>query len=253
MNNQAQFAYLQVRLQARHGQRPGDQVWRQLDGAGDMANYLHTIRRTSLRHWVPGSDGSHDSHELEISLRRQFRNYVDEVSGWVPEELRDSVRWIKRLPDLPALLHLLRDRTAPGWLLKDPALKTLASGYSDQRQEAFSNSDCSAIAEAWHAGTPLTQAWLERWLRSMPVKTARQPGIIQCGKLLHEHISRSDQVATEQRRTRLEQQLVSMFRRSSFQITAAYAHLGLIALDLERIRSGLARRACFPNTSRAAS
>lgn len=253
MSSQAQFAYLQARLQARHGQRPGDQVWRQLDGAGDMANYLHTIRRTSLRHWMPGSDGSHDSHELEISLRRQFRNYVEEVAGWVPEGWRDSVRWIRRLPDLPALLHLLRGKTAPGWLLRDPVLKAFASSYSDQRQEAFSNSDCAAIAEAWQGGMPVTQAWHEQWLRLLPTKASQEPGIIQCSKLLREHISRPDQVATEQLRALLEQQLVSLFRRSSFHITAAYAHLGLTALDLERIRSGLARRACFPDTSRAAS
>jgi hypothetical protein len=253
VTSRAQFAYAQARLQARHGQRPGEQVWRQLEGTGDLANYLHTLHRSALRHWIPGSDGTHGSHDLELSLRRQFRSYVDEIASWLPAEWRASATWISRLPDLPALLHLLKGNTAPAWLLDDPSLEGFASENSEVRQEAFKQSDCADLAAAWHAGKPLTHAWIEKWFQLLPGKAGKDAGIIQVGRLFREQLVQPDTLATTQRRARLEQQLTSLFRRCSFQAPASYAHLGLTALDLERIRSGLAVRANFPSMQRPAS
>ncbi|MEA2078575.1 MAG: hypothetical protein U9P00_01725, partial [Pseudomonadota bacterium] len=65
MNNVVRFAYAQARLQARHGQRADEKVWRHLHSTGDLSNYLQMARQTVLRPWVIGIDGSQSSHDIE--------------------------------------------------------------------------------------------------------------------------------------------------------------------------------------------
>ena len=256
MKSAAQFAYAQARLQARHGLRPGEQTWRQLQGVGDLANYLHVVRRTSLRPWVLGMNGSHSSHNHELLLRQRFREYVDEVAGWLPSDWSESVRWLKRLPDLPALQHLLAGNAAPGWLLQDPMLSDFASEQRELRLEAFKQSDCASLAAAWQKGTSLPVAWLEHWQQLLSTDALKDAGIRQMIRLYRNQLGPQIDPAvadTGHQRQQLETQLTTLFRRYSFQATAAYAHLGLIALDLEKLRSGLVGRILFPDTLKAAS
>ena len=51
----------------------------------------------------------------------------------------------------------------------------------------------------------------------------------------------------------LDQSLTAAFRRHSQQPAAIFCHLGLVALDLERLRGGLVRRAVFPRRQGAAA
>lgn len=112
MNNVAHFAYAQARLQARHGQRADEQVWRRLHSTGDLSNYLQMARQTVLRPWVIGIDTSQSSHDIEFSLRRQFCRYVDDVSHWLPADWRAALQALKRLPALPALQLRLQKQLA---------------------------------------------------------------------------------------------------------------------------------------------
>jgi hypothetical protein len=256
MKATAQFAYVQARLQARHGQRPNEEVWRQLEGVGDLTNYLHVVRRSSLRPWVLGLNSSGDSHNTEQLLRSRFRSYVDEVAGWLPPDWTESARWIKRLPDLPALQYLLAGNTAPDWLQKDPMLSEFAIEHRELRIEAFNQSDCAYLAAAWQKGSSLPAAWLEHWRQLLPANTLKDAGTRQMIKLFSNQLAPVADLAavdTNHQRYRLEAQLKALFRRYSFQATAAFAHLGLIALDLEKLRSGMVRRTLFPDIMKAAS
>ena len=86
MASTARFAYLQVRLQAHHGARIDVSAWRRLQGSADFANYLRLAQQTALRPWVMSLHPGQDSSEIEQTLRRQFRNHVEEVAGWAPGE-----------------------------------------------------------------------------------------------------------------------------------------------------------------------
>lgn len=119
MSHGARFAYAQARLQARHGMRPTEQLWRRLASTGDLANFLQQAQQTTLRPWVLGLQATQTSHTMELSLRQHFRRYTDEVAGWLPGNWCAVVRAAKRLPDLPALQYLLRGEAAPRWLLED--------------------------------------------------------------------------------------------------------------------------------------
>lgn len=256
MKYSAEFAYAQARMQARHGQRPGDEVWQQLQGSGDLASFLLVVRRTTLRDWVLSMNIRSSIHEIEQSLRDQFRAYVDEVAAWQPVDWGDSVRWIRCLVDLPALQHLLSGSAAPGWILNDPILRDFASEEKERRLEAIMLSDYSHLAEAWLKGQSLPHAWLEHWLHVVPANAMKETGIKQVALLYRETFLASAVSAspvTEQQRFTLHRRLTKLFRRYSFQAAAAYAHIGLVALDLEKLRRGLVRRALFPELMKAAS
>jgi hypothetical protein len=254
MSKRSQFAYVQARLQARHGLRPSEQVWRQLQGIGDVRNYLYVARRTSLKNWVMGINGTHSCHEIEYLLREQFSSHVDEVAGWMPVQWAEPVRWVKRLPYLPALLHLLTGRTAPAWMRLDPMMAGLTSETLKQRNDALERSVFASLAADWHAGTSLTHAWLVQWQKLLPPNARNDTGIQQLADLLWMNASATPappQTDTHQLRLDLDTRLGRLFRRHSFQAAAAFAHLGLTALDLENLRSDLVLRSVYPGAMRA--
>ncbi len=247
---------MQARLQARHGQRPGEDVWFQLHGADELANYLLVVRHTSMRHWVLGMNVSHSSHEIEQSLRDQLREYIDEIAAWLPTEWRQSIRWLSRLADLPALQHLLAGNAALAWMLSDPMLRDFSSEEREIRLDAFMRSDCHHLAESWQKSHSLPDAWLDHWQQLLPGNSLKEDGIRQMIRLYREHLSLPADHKTidaAQQRLQLETRFTSLFRHYSFQATAAFAHLGLVALDLRRLRSGLVRRALFPEVMKEAS
>jgi len=252
VSQRACFAYAQARLQARHGMRPTEQLWRRLASTGDLANFLQQAQRTTLRPWVLGMQATQTSHVLELSLRQRFRNYTDEVARWLPGHWGAVVRPVKRLPDLPALQHLLSGETAPHWMLEDTGLLPFTSENMASRLEALRNSDCDYLAIAWQHGEPQSKAWLEQWRHQWPDSRHLVKGLAHLGRLLQQYlqVAGSGQAATGGLpRHQLVMGLNYVFRRYSFEPAAACAHLGLIALDLEKLRGVLLQRALFAETA----
>jgi hypothetical protein len=248
----ARFAYAQARLQARHGMRPTEQLWRRLASTGDLANFLQQAQQTTLRPWVLGLQATQTSHTMELSLRQHFRRYTDEVAGWLPGNWGAVVRAAKRLPDLPALQYLLRGETAPRWLLEDAELRPFASENMASRLEALHHSDCDYLAAAWQRGDPLYKAWLERWQQQWPVSQRFAAGLAHLGRLLRKYLQQPGGEAVAaggMPRQQLVAGLGYVFRRYSFEPAAACAHLGLVALDLEQLRGELLQRALFAETA----
>jgi hypothetical protein len=248
MSTTSKFAYLQARLQARHGERNDEAAWRRLQGATDFANYLQLAQQSALRPWVMSLHAGQDSSEIEQMLRRQFREHVDEVALWVPAAWRPAVRWVRRLPDLPALRHLLAGEPAPAWLRDDPGLRAFASEHIAIRQDAMLQSDCLVLAQAWQSGTPLWQAWLRHWQDLWPADTRERRGMEVLGRLLREELHEHQHGTPGQWQDRLETlraHLVSAFRRYSFLPATAFLHLALTSLELSRLRGDLLVRKLF--------
>lgn len=248
MKHPAGFGYAQARLQARHGARADELLWRRLAAINDFTSYLQAARRSALRPWVLGIQVTESSHSIELHLRQQFRRYVEEVARWLPARWRNSTRWLKRLPDLPALQYLMSGGAARTWMLEDPELRSFASENLALRVEAMRNSDVAPLLAGWRRGVPLAESWIEHWQRLWPVQPATGRGLDWLVRLLLHHIQTlhaSGAAATETLRGDVERRLTLAFRRYSLEPAAACAHLALIALDLEKLRGELAWRLLF--------
>ena len=111
MTTGSRLAYVQARLQARHGRRPTDDRWRLLEATPDLAGYLQAARATSLRPWVVHLPAESGTHQIERSLRRDWKIYVAEISRWLPASWRPAAAWI-------------RSTMSPSWLLSSRVLSS---------------------------------------------------------------------------------------------------------------------------------
>ena len=244
------FAYAQARLQSRHGERPDEQVWRQLEAQQVLANFLQNARRTSLRPWVLGLHANDHWHLLEYTLLQQFHHYIDYVAGWQPATWQAAVRWVRQLLYLPALQFLLADHIAPRWMLQDTYLKPFAIGNLNQRLLAMQQSASAPLITAWQNGEPLLQAWQQHWQSLWPAMDATsRRALHRISTILRQHLEAFPESQPQQawrEREFLARTLVTLFRRYTQQPAAVFLHLALVALDFERLRGNIMQRALFP-------
>ena len=59
------FAYVQARVQARHGGRPGPDAWQALEASHTPGHYLAVARAGALARWVDGLAETADLHRTE--------------------------------------------------------------------------------------------------------------------------------------------------------------------------------------------
>lgn len=254
MATNSRYAYVQARLQARHGRRPTDDRWRLLEATPDLAAYLQGARDTSLRTWVVHLPATADAHRIEQSIRRDWSRYVAEISGWAPPAWDAGIDWMATLPYLSSVTHLARGGLVPGWMRDDPVLAPLASDDPEQRAEGLAASPLADVAAAIRQGAQPVDAWLRAWADTWPRADAGCEVLerIRAAYRTHAAIILADplsQPVGPGLRARLAARLVGTFRRHSGQIGAVIAHVGLMALDVERLRGGLVLRALFPDAA----
>lgn len=275
MTELSQFAYVQVRLQARYGQLPDDTVWRRLEGITALSHFLQTARTTGLRPWlltiasgtrwdarsaptgaapgmVPITIAAHgDNHAMEQSLRQQLLLHIDEVTRWLPVPWQPAAAWCRLLPDLPALHHLRGGTAAPAWLLDDERLKPYAHDLLALRLQALRDSPYAPLLKTGNGTVSLARTWADHWRTLWPDETdgSDRAALEGLATLLDAHYTalRSDLSQDSQRsRDQLDQRLRSGFRRHPRQAAAAFYYLALTGLTLERLRGLLTRLILFP-------
>jgi hypothetical protein len=249
MNNKAHFAYVQARLQARHGARPNEGEWRRLHSIGDLGNYLQVAQRGPLNNWVVGMNASTDVHDIELTLRQRFRSYIDELSQWLGNDWRSAIIWTKRLVDLPALNYLISGQAINNWMLDDPELKAFAHVNESLRAEAFMASDCEVFLQAWKNQQRLTDAWFQEFQKRCPHNISKQSGLMHVWKAIANRLQAQCEAPNDNTaiaRESLEAELIAGFRKYSNSPAAFFIHLALTALDLEKLRGGLVHRSLFP-------
>jgi hypothetical protein len=141
---------------------------------------------------------------------------------------------------------------APQWLFDDAELRPFAAEDMASRLEAMHNSDCGYLAVAWQRGTPLPVAWLDHWQQQWPASRRYAEGRIYLGRLFRQYLQETrgaHKTASGLPRLRLVSGFNHAFRCFSFEPAAACAHLGLVALDLEKLRGELLQRALFAETA----
>ncbi len=93
------YGYLQARVQSRYAMLPGENLWRELAGAGDLGGYLAAARDSALSPWLRGITPHSSSDEIEERLRKRFSEVVVECGEWCAREWRAAVSVLPRLQD----------------------------------------------------------------------------------------------------------------------------------------------------------
>lgn len=251
MADDARLAYLQARLQARHGDRPSTDEWRVAEASTNLSHYLEAIRRTALKRWIGDINPDMTPEAIERHLRTAWRDHVDQLAAWSPEDWRPAVQWLRWLPDLPAVDHLLRGRKVPPWMRADPVMRELAFEEVPRRREALAELPLAPVLPTDEAAAPqVVDAWVAEWRRRLP-KSARDPESELAGMLNRVRAHLEAMHSCEERhgralRSLLADQLERSFRRGAGTIIALFSHLVLDGLELERLRAGITSRRLLP-------
>ncbi len=238
MSARPHWSYVQARLQARHGARPDEAGWRVVEGAKSAGHFLERVRATSLDRFAARLDAQMPSHAIERILRAEWRDYVAELSGWVPPEWRQAVLWTRHAAALPILDGVAR-AAPPQWMHGDPELAAFS--------EAATGS--GSVAARWFAH------WCGLWPEGCERERRALDKLVVIVERQVEDLRRADPRETSKRyRQSLARDLVRLFRRRAATPVALFCHLALVALDLERLRGDLIRRSLFQTdgTRRAA-
>lgn len=243
------FAYAQARLQARHGERLRDGDWRTLEAARSLRLHLERARATALRRHCERLDAALSGHALEAVLRREVERAVGEVAAWLPPRWRPAVLWLAFLPALPLVDGALRGEPLPDWAEDEPTLAQLVGLEPPARAAVLANSPAAPLVPPLGGEAPsVADLWIAEWIRRLPggvganreigdlIEAVRRAAATEGATLAHR-----DQPA----RTAIERILARAFRAGAGTALAAVAHLGLLFVDLERLRGGILRRALF--------
>ena len=247
MTEIAGFGYAQARLQARLSLMPSEPDWERLAAARTLSGFLEEARVGVFADWIKGFSAQSRARDLERGLRRLARERIEETAGWVPECWRPAVRWLVWLGCLPLIEHLARGEPAPDWLTGDEILGWLAEPLDPERAP---DADVLELL-AWHderslsVGLHWRRIWIDRWPRLEPGTRARLDALIA---LVTHHLETFRMARPEDawpQRQRLRERLRLELHRHPVEPVAVFGYLGLVLLDLERLRAELLRRALF--------
>jgi hypothetical protein len=251
MASDPRSAYLQARLQARHGDRPGADDWRLIEASADLSHFLEAIRRSALKRWVTDLNPDMDPQAIERALRSAWRDTVDQVAGWAPPAWGPAVSWLRWLPDLPAIDHLMRGGKVPPWMRSDPVMRALAYDEPQRRREALAELPIAALHPEAADGQPrVVEAWVEAWLARLPdagrLRRAELEAVLEAVRRHIETMRSSEDLDGRALRNALATRLLRGFRHGAGTATAMFCHLLLDGLELERVRAGVMTRRLLP-------
>jgi hypothetical protein len=211
--------YAQGRLGARYGERPDEAAWRSIGVIRDFPALLDAARQGPFRRWVAGLAPDAQPHAIEAAMRSSWRALCGEVCSWMPAEWQPAVECACSLADLPIVAYLARGEPRLAWMSDYPK----PAPHADPDPRA------------------LLAAWRDEWQRQVPAPARRDPVLRELGRLLRSSSRRE-----------LAARLPLLYRRALLEPSAAFVFLALSALDMERLRGELLRRALFPHLRMAA-
>jgi hypothetical protein len=227
--------YALARMHARLGLRPGEDAWRSMEQARGLEPLLELCRGTSVEKVAATLSAASDLHAVDLAIRDGWRRAVDEARAWMPAGYAAALDALRALPLLPAREYLARGGKPAPWM------RALADAHDGPPAE------CDlADAEA----APNAQAWYARWQRLLPPHALADTALADLVRDVGRHLARFRVAAAYEApglRRDLAQRFLACFRRHPLEPAAAFAWLGVVALDLERLRGELARRIAFPH------
>lgn len=224
------FVFAQPRLQARHAAILEPGTWIELEQIADYGQFLQSARQTALASLVHSFGTLSSIDEMEIALRSAFGERVVETASWLPGSWQSAVLWVRALPLLP-FRRPVDSQERLEWMRVDPQMKGILSHL-----ETDEESPPDAIGSV--SGT---EGWLRHWRGLWPESV---PGLDAVGGLLTAALlpDFGGNAPWRSRRAELREALVRAFRGYAFGPGAAIAHLGLVGLELGRLRGNLSAR-----------
>lgn len=248
MAESARFGYLQARLHARHGQRPGREDWRLAEASMDLSHFLDAIRTTALRRWVRGVSADSSCLEIERLMRLAWRDTVEQAAAWAPQDWREALLWLRWLPELPAIDFALRRELIMPWMLDDQLVRAFALEDPARSLDALAETDLAPLVAELRAHGDPAKAWMRAWEPMIP-STAPEAVRAELTELMdgvNEHrqqMAECDPADSGQLlRRALAERFLRVFRRAAGTAAALVAFLGLEGLELERVRANLVTR-----------
>src|SRR5512143_1743399 len=240
--------YAQARLSSRFGERADEVAWRKLEHVREFATLVDVARNSVLRIWIGGISAVSTPHEIESALREHWRAHVAEVARWMPESWRDAVLWCAVAPDLSVVAHLARGHRSLRWMREDRVYRDLVDAGPGACPATLGTGPLAPLAAGWSDPGRIVALWRGEWERRAPADG--DPALrAELGRALAAHLATFHDPAVKDGwplRRSLQARLTLLFRRAMLDPVAAFAYLALIALDLERLRGELLRRAAFP-------
>lgn len=244
--------YAHARLCARNGERPDEADWGHLEAVRELRATLDAARDTRLRHWTTGIAPQDSAHQIEATLRGHWRGLIAEVTGWMPAEWQASLAWCGALADLPVLQYLARGGPSLTWMRDDPVYRDVCIGEPAARAAALGTGPLAPLVPAWPDPDRFLVVWRAEWIRRLPRATlTAAPRLQRLATVLEQHLTAFGEAAPSEGwalRRALQLRLASLFRRAVLDPAAAFVFLALSALDVERLRGELVRRATFPRS-----
>lgn len=240
MTDSHRFAYAGARMQSRHGARPPEAVWAQLARIGEFDHLLQTVRASALAPWVADLTADSGPHRIERQLRERFRGEIAELAGWLPRRWRPAGAWLAWLPDLPAVAHLRRSGSPPGWMRADPVLAAIGGmpGTGSVRVR-----DVTRLLRQPDDGRTVAEHWLDGWRTRWPAPRGARHAALQRLERLSRRVLRPDDAAGGEA---LAGELRRAFRRHAREPAGAFAYALLVYLRFIRLRGALLRARLFP-------
>lgn len=226
--------YAQVRIQSRYAARAHAAAWREMEHARELPALIELARGSGFDRVVAQLPLPLGLHELDLALRKQWRERVDEVAGWMPAEWQAALRWCSLIVDLPFIRYLAEGGVPYEWMERDACLASPSGQPGPQ-----------AVASGWY----------REWRRRMPRLSEDEAAhFLLFVRSVGSHLGAFSGAAADagwRQRQMLEHKLTALFRRSTLEPLAAFAFLALLWLDLERLRGEIATRIAFPSRSLA--
>ena len=242
------FGYAQARLHACLARLPSESDWERLAATRTLASFLEEARVGVFGGWVKGLSAHSRPRDLERGVRELGLEQIERLAHWVPPPWRSAVAWTAWLPWLPLIESLSRGETPPAVLAQEnpSALsrappETLVHGLTDDAgwRELVGPMEAAGVGERWRSG------WRARWPGIGSDARARLEAL---ARLIEQHLATfrasRPESAWETRRL-LRAALRLSFHRNPLQPAAVFVYLGILWLDLERLRGELVRRALF--------
>jgi hypothetical protein len=231
-------AYAGARLHARISRRPGNAQWGALEASRTPDHYLDVLRGGRwLR--VPEGPLAREADARERWLRDAWRAACAEIGTWYGTASAPTFEWLAVLADLDALEGLRAGAALPAWIDGDAWLGPLARSIASARADRLGSTPYAPLRAAWPGTVTLLDAWYARW-HALCVRAAPEARRV-LAELQHAVVAASA-LGAGARRDAIEAAAQRAFRRGAGTIAAGVAYLTVVALQLERVRGGVAAR-----------
>lgn len=246
MSTRPGFSYSQARLAAQHALLLPEEEWRSIESIKEFNVFLDMVRNSNLGRWLSHSAYRHE-HEIELRLRKQFRNYIAHISSWQPAPWQKAIQWCQILLYLPWLKLLWKNKPNDlTWAERDELL----SCVGNDQEGAASYNGLIMLRQGIENDESALNTWLAVWYDLWPSHDSQDA--LQLKKLetfwkdflghLHEQDLNDIGLLDE----KMLSSLHTWFRNQSQKPVSAYILLSLSAIELFRLRRELLKR-CFYN------